>query len=168
MLALSHRGKGLVPVRLSMRRGGASIMRQRPLLWQQPAWKQCVPELLLAWPAVIRQLGYIRFIGISVAAAWAAWPRGAWGSLGSRLAPWGAGLLLVFGGVHGVGLARGWRLGELVSSWFVLSRPPWGMSALRCNCNVLFRLVIVVWLLGLYAASKTTTRDRGGTPRCWE
>ena len=54
----------------------------------------------------------------SVAAAWAAWPRGAWRLLGSRLAPWGAGLLLVFGGVPGVCLARGWRLGELVSSWF--------------------------------------------------
>ena len=53
-----------------------------------------------------------------VAAVWAAWPRGAWGLLGSRLAPWGAGLLSVFGGVPGVGLARGWRLGELVSSWF--------------------------------------------------
>ena len=48
----------------------------------------------------------------------AAWPRGAWRLLGSRLAPWGAGLLLVFGGVPGVCLARGWRLGELVSSWF--------------------------------------------------
>ena len=63
-----------------------------------------------------------------MAAAWVAWPRGAWRSLGSRLAPWGAGLPLVFGGVHGVCLARGWRLGELVSSWFVLSRPPWGSS----------------------------------------
>ena len=35
--------------------------------------------------------------GPLVDAAWAAWPRGAWGLLGSRLAPWGAGLLLVFG-----------------------------------------------------------------------